>query len=67
MIVREVVDRLLAMDQTLEVVVARDEEGNGFSPLHAVEDSFMDADGDPIHPDELQYFDNPERAVVLWP
>lgn len=67
MIVRELVDRLLAMDQTLEIVVSRDEEGNGFRPLYAVMQSYLDHEGVPIHPDDFDNYDNPERAVVLWP
>lgn len=68
--VREVIEKLQAVDPELDVWVAEDEEGNGFNKLWSVDvcDACPTYYGiDIIHPDDLGDY-NPEdliKVVVL--
>ena len=81
MTVKELIDRLAQYPPDLEVLVSRDAEGNGFSPLedfgtylgrkenstrHGDEYSIIDeGDWDIEHDDEGPY--PGDNCLVLWP
>lgn len=67
--VHELMELLSALPQNVELWVSRDEEGNAFNRLAYVEEEYMSVDMEPIHPDDLDEYDEDEvtRAVVLWP
>lgn len=63
---------LADLPDDLPIILAEDEEGNGFQPLWSVEPSrysIIDGEGHPIHPDDLEDYDPEDLtdAVVLWP
>lgn len=59
-----------------EILVARDEEGNGFNKLYSVQRDFIEKNADKhgsvdsvIHPDDLPDYDpeDIEPRIVIWP
>lgn len=69
MIASELIERLEQLPPDANVVVARDAEGNGFHSLYDVGYSYLDDEGYPIHPDDLDDYDTEDSApsIVLWP
>ena len=80
--VKELIDYLLGFDPETEIVIQKDAEGNGYSPLagadvgHYIPDStwsgdFYDvdwtADDCCMDDDEFEEMKNRPRAVVLYP
>lgn len=78
--VKELIKRLKIEDPEAEVVLSRDEEGNGFCPLSAIEDNRVYIEGEiyleTLTEDLIKYGytkedvyegDNAVRAIVLWP
>lgn len=70
--VSELIEKLQELDPELKIYLSKDEEGNGFSTLVDVEESFFytdDYESRPIHPDDLPEYDDYKlfKAVVLWP
>lgn len=68
--VAELVQDLLAVDQTAIVVLSEDAEGNGYSPLSAISLGKYSADttwsGEFTDDPEADY-DDMRDAVCLWP
>ena len=64
--VAKLIKRLSKLDQQLEVLISRDEEGNGFNMLAEVQQCFYDPDDIEVYADEDR---EPwmKRAVILWP
>lgn len=59
-----------------EILIARDEEGNGFNKLYNVRREFIEKNADKhgsvegvIHPDDLPDYDEDdiEPRIVIWP
>ena len=65
MTVKELIEKLATMEPTREVILSRDEEGNGYANLTDVEDSACGSPGEPCHPDDAD--EDFDRVVVLWP
>jgi len=68
--VKQLIDELSVLNPNLEVVVAEDEEGNGFEFLGDVIISKFDKSGmETVHPDDVDEWDQDEliTVVVLWP
>lgn len=71
--VSELRKRLSTFDDDLEIIVATDEEGNSFNPLHDVEvsQSYTDKWGsiEPVHPDDEASYNEGDLqpCVVIWP
>lgn len=69
--IKELIEELSKLDPELPVIVARDQEGNGFSELGCIEVSKYTEDSyDQVevhHPDDWD--DNPESkaCLVIWP
>ncbi len=66
----DLIRKLNAFPANAEVVIAKDEEGNGFNELEEVEYSAIERDGyeiDVLHPDDEDDDGEYERAIVLWP
>jgi hypothetical protein len=69
----ELIQGLAALDRDLEIIVATDEEGNSFNPLHEVVLSkcYTDKWGstEPVHPDDVPSYDEDDlhSCVVIWP
>ena len=65
--VGELIRQLSDLDPDLEVVMSRDAEGNGFSPLSGFEVGHYDADctysGEWSESSEVA----PENSVAFWP
>jgi len=64
--VKELIKRLSKENPEHEVVLSRDEEGNGFSSLAGVE-LFKYLDGEIYSNDDPKLPANCKDAVVLWP
>lgn len=72
MTIKELKDKISHLDDNLEVYIARDEEGNGFSSLYSVETEHIyndDYDIEVIHEDNLEDYgdDHVKEGIVLWP
>lgn len=75
MTVKELIDELSKLNPDLPVIMSKDTEGNGFSPLHDAEEAFYLSyntwSGEHYsEEDEDDEFDTPEGtipAVFLWP
>ena len=67
--VHELMELLSALPQNAELWVSSDPEGNSFNRLACAEEEYMSVDMEPIHPDDLDDYDEDEvtLAVVLWP
>lgn len=68
--VRELKRQLESVGDETDVVLARDEEGNGFKPLELVELSHWSEEEErAVHPDDVGEYEPGElgRVVVLWP
>lgn len=71
--VHELITKLAGFDANTEVLVSRDEEGNGFNALEDVELSGAYPDGygwEVVHPDDEDEYQDEEgftKVVVLWP
>lgn len=67
----ELIQRLTSFPGDPEVVIAKDEEGNGFKYLEDVEysaiEKYHDYEVEVIHPDDEEDDVEYERAIVLWP
>ena len=67
----QLIDILLRHAPDTEVIIAKDEEGNGFKSLEEVEYSaierYHDYEIDVLHPDDEEDDAEYERAIVLWP
>ena len=66
MTVRELIVALKMTDQKAEVVMSRDGEGNGFSPLSSIsKDRYTPDPKMPwaIEPDQ----DGPRKCLIFWP
>ena len=63
--VAELIDELSKLPPDAAVMIARDEEGNGFQQVEVVDHSDVNDEGEPCHPDDA----NPDgpKVVVLWP
>jgi len=70
MTVQELIDELLNHDPDAKVILQKDAEGNGYSPLVGAEECAYLAtttwSGEVFHPGECPE-ENSEQAVVLWP
>lgn len=54
----------------MEIIVSRDEEGNGFSPLASWSEQYYTKDGDIFNrgeEDEFDETDEVKKVIVLWP
>lgn len=69
MTVKQLIAELRKFKPDAEVVLSRDEEGNGFSPLREVCVGNYEADANPRAPGEFVAADlaDPTNAVCLWP
>jgi hypothetical protein len=75
MTVQELIDELMNLDPDAKVILQKDAEGNGYSPLVGAEECLYMPEtsysGEVIPPADLQtgYYDERdlESAVVLWP
>lgn len=76
--VKELIELLQGQDPEAEVILQKDAEGNGYSPLAGADPSLYRADttysGEPLHPDDIEdgYYDDADlaaavAAIVLWP
>ena len=56
-------------DDEIEIIMACDGEGNNFSALANVEMGLVDADGEVIHPDDVDEDsdDFVQDVLILWP
>lgn len=71
MTVNELIKALGKLPPDAMVVMSRDAEGNGFSPLYeAAMGTYLaenEWSGDLIHPDDAGDYDDLETVVCLWP
>jgi hypothetical protein len=62
---------LAGLDDDLRVIVAKDNEGNGYSPLVEVEPAFYEIyspwSGEYFHHKDTDRPDDSKPAVFLWP
>lgn len=62
---------IAGMPDDMPVVVAKDGEGNDFSPLATTEEAFYEAQttwyGDYIHPSDASDYPDAVKALILWP
>ena len=76
--VKQLKNLLNDFDDNMEVIVSRDEEGNGFSPLYVVEQGYYlpDCDyfGDVFCEQDIEdmkkdgeMINNLQDAIILWP
>lgn len=71
--VKELRDALYDYPDNLEVILQKDAEGNGYSPLAGAADAMYQAEstwsGEAIHSDDYDPEDYPDaiKVVVLWP
>lgn len=71
--VKELREVLAEYPDDMEVILQKDAEGNGYSPLAGAESSMYQAEeewsGEAIHPDDYDPEDYPDaiKVVVLWP
>ena len=69
--VRELIEMLEKLDDDVMVVMSRDSEGNGFSPIADVDASHYTAfnthSGECLHPDDVADYPDAEPCVCLWP
>lgn len=65
----ELIAKLNEIEGDPRIIVSRDEEGNGYNDLRDIVLATLDADGEPIHPDEVDDLapENAEQAIVIWP
>lgn len=66
--VKDLINLLSAYNPDLEVVLQKDSEGNGYSPLSGAAPAYYEADstysGSVYAEDDT---DEPDNCVVLWP
>lgn len=72
MTVRELIEKLKGLDADAMVIMSRDSEGNGFSPISKyVEAShytaFNDCSGECHHPDDAPDYPEAKPCICLWP
>jgi len=65
MTVKELIEKLQSVPPELPVYLASDEEGNSFDTLTDVEESPLNHDCYPCHPNDAD--EDADRVVVLWP
>lgn len=63
MTVQQLMDRLKVLPPGFEVWLSKDEEGNGFDTLFAVETGNMEDYKNNMGPD----YNAPHDSVILWP
>lgn len=71
--VKKLIEELQKLPPERGVFLSIDEEGNGYRPLMEAQESYMDEENEPIHPDDLKDWkdendgEEPGKAVILWP
>jgi hypothetical protein len=66
MTVQDLIDYLTGLSGNMPVILAKDAEGNGFSPLYVADTEHYVANT--TYSGELsEYGDDGDLAVVLWP
>lgn len=76
--VQELIELLQGQDPEAEVILQKDAEGNGYSPLAGADPSLYLADttysGETLHPEDIEdeFYDEEDiaaavAAVILWP
>lgn len=70
----ELIDRLSQVPPDTIVIISKDAEGNGFSPLEEADEAARyvpdnEWSGDVLHPDDYDEYDAADLvpAVCLWP
>ena len=64
---KDLIEQLQKLDPEMPVVMSRDSEGNGFSPVCDVELSWQDGDGEAYADEDYEeYKDELTRAIVIW-
>lgn len=70
---KDVIARLEDFPRDMEVFVSEDPEGNSFSPLEDIDESYFDIDNrEAYHPDDVEseYEDTPDnldKVLIIWP
>jgi len=74
MTVKELIENLRSIDPETKIVMSKDAEGNGFSPLSEIDPAaWYQAEttwsGDVLHPDDYDPDDAEglEKVVCFWP
>lgn len=67
--VQELIEMLQKYPKDFDIIIQKDSEGNGYSPLVGAETAVYEAEstwsGQVLHPDDVE--DQEENCVVLWP
>lgn len=67
--VKDLLSFLKASDPTSEVIMSKDGEGNGYSPLHLIQEAHYSQDAK--HPWDVEANNDPfkgsKKCVLLWP
>jgi len=64
---KDLIEQLQKLDPEMPVVMSRDSEGNGFSPVCDVDLAWQDRDGDAYADEDYEeYKDELTRAIVIW-
>lgn len=64
--VKDLLKALEGVDPELDVVVAADAEGNGYSSLFLAEETMVDEDGRALHPDDYEEY-GVNKAFLVSP
>ena len=64
--VKELIEELQKLDPELDVILQKDEEGNGFNLCGGVEETMLNDNDEALHSDDYEEY-GVRKGVVIYP